>query len=155
MGLNDIVRSFSIEKQSLLLRDSYERVCGKPFPKDPLNRPLGEALYYSTYVIVSHGTEKDPVFNYANQAAQALWGMDWEQFTRLPSRLSAGEDKVEQREAALKEAFAKGYITGYEGIRIDAKGREFHIRNVTLWNLIDANGKQHGQAAMFDTWEYL
>jgi len=155
MSPNNILESRTVQKHSLLLRESYERVCGKPFPLDLTKGPLVEALYYSPTVVVSHGTEKDPVFNYANQAAQGLWGMDWEQFTRLPSRLSAKEDKVEKREAALKEAFAKGYISGYEGIRIDATGKEFYIRNVTLWNLIDAEGQQHGQAALFDQWEYV
>lgn len=155
MELQDILASPEIQKRSLLLRESYETVCGKPFPVDLSNRPLAEALYLSSCVIVSHGTEKDPIFNYANRAAQELWGMNWEEFTRMPSRLSAKEDKVEKREAALKEALAKGYISGYEGIRINAEGKEFYIRNVTLWNLIDKNGKQQGQAAMFEEWEHI
>ncbi len=155
MKPNDLLESLSVAKHSLLLRESYERVCGKPFPIALSNRSVAEALYYSSAVIVSHGMQKDPVFNYANEAAQTLWGMDWEQFTQTPSRLSAKQDKVEKREAALKEAFAKGYITGYEGIRMDVTGKEFYIRNVTLWNVIDSNGQQHGQAAIFDTWEYL
>ncbi len=155
MSAKDILDSLAVQKHCLLLRESYERVCGKPFPIDLSNRPLAEALYYSSSIIVSHGVEKDPVFNYANRAAQELWGMNWEQFTQMPSRLSAREDKVEKREAALKEALRKGYISGYQGIRIDAAGKEFYIRNVTLWNVIDANGLQHGQAALFDTWEYV
>ena len=80
--------------------------------------------------------------------------MNWEVFTQLPSRLSATEDKVETREAALKEAFAKGYMEKYEGIRVDVTGKEFRIKNVTLWNVIDTDGKPHGQAALFDEWEY-
>ena len=150
-----MIESSAIQKHSVLLRESYERVCGKPFPIALTERPLAEILYHSKWVIVSHGMEKDPIFNYANLAAQALWGINWEQFTQLPSRLSAKSDKVETREAALKEAFAKGYIEKYEGIRVDVKGKEFYIKNVTLWNIIDANGLQHGQAAMFDQWEYL
>lgn len=155
MKPEDILASPLVQKHSLLLRESYEKVCGKPFPVDLSNRPLAEALYYSSYCIVSHGMETDPVFNYANRTAQQLWGMNWEQFTRLPSRLSAREDKVDTRAAALKEALAKGYISGYEGIRINAAGKEFYIKNVTLWNLIDANGQQQGQAALFDQWDYL
>ena len=155
MDANRILESIAIQKHSVLLRESYERVCGKPFPIDLSKLPLTEALYTSDWVLVSHGTEKDPVFNYANRAAQRLWGMDWDKFTQLPSRLSAREDKVEKREAALNEAFKKGYITNYEGIRIDARGKEFYIRRVTLWNVIDSNGTLHGQAALFDEWEFL
>jgi len=155
MNLNSIIESIEVHKHSVLLRESYEKVCGKPLPVDLTKLPLTEALYTSDWIVVSHGIEKDPVFNYANRSAQALWGMDWEQFTQLPSRLSAREDKVEKREAALKEAFAKGYIENYEGIRIDANGKEFYIRNVTLWNVIDAEGVHRGLAAMFDEWEYL
>jgi hypothetical protein len=87
MQHNDILTNLAVQKHALLLSESYEKVCGKPFPVDFSNRPLAEALYYSSSCIVSHGTEKDPVFNYANRAAQELWGMDWEQFTRMPSRL--------------------------------------------------------------------
>jgi hypothetical protein len=151
----DLFESIAIEKHSLLLRESYERVCGKPFPIALSEGPLVEALYYSEVILVSHGTEKDPIFNYANLAAQRLWGMNWENFTQLPSRLSAKADKVEKRESALQEAFKKGYIEKYEGIRVDVKGKEFYIKDVTLWNITDANGLQHGQAAMFDQWEYL
>lgn len=43
--------------------------------------------------IVSHGTETDPVFWFANRAAQGLWEMDWARFTRTPSRLSAEPDE--------------------------------------------------------------
>jgi len=155
MKPNSMIESFEVQKHSALLRESYEKVCGKTFPVELSKLPLAEALYTSDWVIVSHGTEKDPVFNYANRSAQALWGMNWEQFTQLPSRLSAHEDKVEKREAALKQAFAKGFIENYEGIRIGANGKEFYIRNVTLWNVIDASGVNRGQAAMFDQWEYL
>lgn len=155
MKLNSIPESLEVQKHSVLLRESYEKVCGKPFPADLSKCPLTEALYTSDWIIVSHGTEKDPVFNYANRSAQVLWGLNWEKFTQLPSRLSARKDKVEKREAALKEAFAKGYIENYEGIRIDAQGKEFYIRNVTLWNVIDTEGVNRGQAAMFDQWEYL
>ncbi|MDB5272293.1 MAG: hypothetical protein JWO58_660 [Chitinophagaceae bacterium] len=155
MSSNSIWQEPSTIKHSHLLVESYQRICGKKFPLNNLITSLPEALYTSEYVIVSHGIENDPVFNYANQAAQRLWGMNWETFTQLPSRSSAREDKVEKRDAALKEAFRKGYISGYEGIRIDATGKEFYIRNVTLWNIADAAGVQQGQAAIFNTWEYL
>lgn len=145
-----------IQAQSDLIKESYERVCGKPFPVVATsNQSLSEAMYFSEWVIVSHGTEQDPIFNYANRTAQLLWLMDWENFTKLPSRLSAKEDKTVKREAALKEALAKGFIDNYEGIRVDSKGKEFYIQDVTLWNLIDKEGVNRGQAAMFASWRHL
>lgn len=41
---------------------------------------------------MSHGLEVDPVFNYANQCALDLFEMTWEDFIKLPSRLSAEAD---------------------------------------------------------------
>jgi hypothetical protein len=29
------------------------------------------------------------------------------------------------------------------------------IKRATVWNLIDAGGVYHGQAAVFDAWQYL
>ena len=46
-------------------------------------------LFEAKFVIVSHNTDQDPIFNYGNQAALDLWDFDWTQFTKLPSRLSA------------------------------------------------------------------
>ncbi|HSZ72437.1 MAG TPA: MEKHLA domain-containing protein [Cytophagaceae bacterium] len=155
MSLNDHWKEPAVEKHSHLLVQSYVRICRKNFPLNTSVMPLPEALYKSEYILVSHGTEEDPIFNYANGSAQQLWRMDWETFTRLPSRLSAREDKVEKRKVALQQALSEGYLSGYEGIRIDATGKEFYIRDVTLWNVIDEAGLIHGQAALFKHWEYI
>jgi hypothetical protein len=31
-------------------------------------------------------------------------------------------------------------------------GRRFRIENGVIWQLLDAHGKCHGQAAVFDSW---
>jgi hypothetical protein len=144
------------EQHVILLVESYERVCQKNFPITAGSRGLAYTLYHHPdYVLVSHGTEVDPIFNYANLAAQGLWQMDWKHFTQLPSRLSAQAIHVNGRAELLKAALDKGYIDNYEGIRVDAKGKEFYIKGVTLWNLMDGEGRYQGQAALFKTWEYL
>lgn len=100
--------------------------------------------------IVSHGTEADPIFRWANPAALALWEMDWDDFTRLPSRQSAA-DTVEvqaDRSRLLTEAREKGWVSGYRGIRVSATGRRFVIEDTVLWTVRDANGVIHGQAAL-------
>ena len=70
--------------------------------------------------IVSHGAEADPIFRWANPVALALWEMSWEDFTRLPSRLSAEEDPAIQtdRSRYLAEAATRGWVADYQGISI-------------------------------------
>ena len=63
MNSVDTIKSLFLQKHSLLLRESYERACGKPFPVDLTERSLTEALYYHKAIIVSHGIEQDPIFN--------------------------------------------------------------------------------------------
>jgi hypothetical protein len=55
----------------------------------------------------------------------------------------------------LAEVTQHGFISGYEGVRISSTGRRFLIKNVTVWNLADAQGRPAGQAAAFDTWHDL
>lgn len=53
------------------------------------NHKLADALYRAPFVVLSHGTEPDPLFNDANLTAQRLSEMTWAQITAMPSRLSA------------------------------------------------------------------
>jgi hypothetical protein len=118
---------------------------------------LAQALFHLPQAIVSHGAETDPVFRYANQQALTLWEMDWHAFTRLPSRLSAesASDIQSDRDTLLKAALAKGWVDDYAGVRISSTGRRFHIRNTTLWNVVDSLGVHHGQAAFIRDWRFL
>jgi hypothetical protein len=56
-------------------------------------KPPGEniyrALFEAPYVVVSHNTEHDPIFNYGNQTALRVFDMDWLEFTSLASRKPA------------------------------------------------------------------
>jgi hypothetical protein len=105
-------------------------------------------------VIVSHGSGPDPVFVYANRCALELWELDWDAFTRLPSRRSADAVHVEERSRWLATAAAKGYVTGCHGERVSSSGRRFIIEDVTIWNVIDEAGLPCGQAAAYRTWRY-
>lgn len=109
-------------------------------------------LYHAPFVVVSHGTEEDPVFNYANATAQQLWSIGWEQFTVMPSRLSAEPERAEDRQRLLNEAAAKGFITDYTGIRISSARQRFKIENVLLFNLGNPASEHIGQAAIFRSW---
>jgi hypothetical protein len=118
---------------------------------------FAQAMFDAPQAIVSHGTEADPIFRYANAQALKLWEMDWDAFTRLPSRLSAeaAGDIQSDRDALLKAALTKGWIDNYSGIRISSTGKRFDIRHTVLWNVVDDTGVRHGQAAFIRDWRFL
>ena len=122
---------------------------------DRSDSQLAQALYEAPFVLVSHSTQYDPVFNYANRCAQNLWKLSWEQFTTLPSRASAEPIENSRRQALLDNAKKQGVIQNYQGVRISSEGRRFYISDVTLWNVVDHAGRYHGQAARFDRWEFM
>lgn len=112
-----------------------------------------EALFCALFVVVSHGTEPDPVLNYGNQAALRLWEMDWDRFIRTPSRMTAEPVHQEERRRILAAAQERGYVEGYRGVRISATGRRFLVTDAILWNVLDDRGRLAGQAATFGTWQ--
>jgi len=106
-------------------------------------------------VIVSHGIETDPIFNYGNPAALALFELDWHTFTQLPSRYSAEALNREERAQMLEKVSRQGYVDDYQGVRVSSTWKRFHIANAYVWNLRDSTGIYQGQAAMFDQWTDL
>jgi len=116
---------------------------------------LAEAIFNAPFALVSHGIEKEPVFNYANKTAMRLFNMNWDEITALPSKYSAEMPNREQRSQLLQEVKSAGYIENYSGVRIAKGGRRFYIEQATVWNLTDTNGVYYGQAAMFSHWRFL
>lgn len=143
------------ERHAELLLDSYRRLTGKELLAVVPGRGRMEQLDEAPFVILSHGTEDDPVLNYGNRMAMALWEMDWEQFTSTPSRLTAEPMEREERARFLAQVTANGYVDHYTGIRISRTGKRFFIRNVTVWNLHDRSGVYRGQAAAFAEYAWL
>jgi len=144
------------ESHSRLLLDSYRRATGQDLLAPvPASGEAAAELFRAPFVLLSHGTEADPVLNYGNAAALKLWEMTWEQFTGTPSRLTAEPMERSQREKLLTDAKEKGYSDGYYGIRISSGGRRFEIRNVLLWSVTDEQGSYRGQAAVFSEWAYV
>jgi len=113
---------------------------------------LAERLFEAPFILLSHGTEVDPVLNYGNRAALTLWEMSWDEFTRLPSRLTAEAPDREERARLLAAVSTRGFIEDYSGVRRSHTGRRFKIARATIWNLLLPNGAFYGQAAMFDHW---
>ena len=139
-----------------MLARSYRRFTGRELLPGLFN-PAGLArnLFNAPFALVSHGTEADPVLNYGNATALALWEMSFEDLTRTPSRLTAEAPLREERARLLAAVTAHGFIDDYSGIRISKTGRRFRIAQATVWNLVTEDGRPCGQAATFDRWEFL
>lgn len=116
---------------------------------------VAAALQRSPLVVVSHGLEADPVLNYGNAAALALWEMPWDMFTRTPSRLTAEAPERGERERLLAAVSTQGFVDDYAGVRVSGTGRRFMIEQATVWNLLDERGARCGQAAAFAAWRYI
>lgn len=149
-----------IKAYNRLMADSFRRVTGTEIVPDSDalgDDELAKAMFEAPQAIVSHGTQTDPIFRYANARTLTLWEMDWDDFTRLPSRRSAEAqaDIQSDRNALLKEALQTGCVDAYQGVRISATGLRFFIRNTVLWNVVDEAGTRHGQAAFIREWDYL
>lgn len=140
------------------MAESYFRLLGHPLSAH-IERLSPEALarflYDAPFALLSHTNAPDPVFSYANRKTQELFGYSWEQFTRLPSRLSAEPASRAERQRLLEQVTSCGYVAGYQGIRIAGDGTRFRIANVVIWNVAQATGGCVGQAAMFDRWTRL
>jgi hypothetical protein len=135
---------------------SYRKLLYKDLALVSHNRTkLAKTLFYAPFVVVSHNTAVDPVFNYGNLKALELFGYSWEEFTQLPSRLSAEPLHQVEREKLLAEVSLKGYLDCYQGVRIAKNGARILIKNATVWNLVDDKGQYAGQAARFGDWQIL
>lgn len=143
----EIYRDPGLAPRIALIAQSFGRLLGRSLV-DPTD-DIVDALWHAPRVIVAHGTGADPVFFFANRAALAAFECDVDAFTRMPSRLSAEAPLREERQALLDRVTRDGFIDDYAGVRISALGRRFRIERAIVWNLVDAAGQLHGQAATF------
>jgi len=146
--------NYQVEHVRLLL-DSLKQWRGCGLMEDLDTISAARQLYHAPFALLSHDNRNDPVINYANRTAQELFEMDWHGFTQLPSRLSAETVVQQEREQLLRRVSEHGYIADYSGVRISSTGLRFMIKQATVWNLQDHQGKQRGQAAMFSHWQHL
>ncbi|MEI6713651.1 MAG: MEKHLA domain-containing protein [Verrucomicrobiota bacterium] len=139
-----------------LLQESFQRVTGTPLlEKQYSPEDAAKALFEAPFALLSHDTQPDPIFTYGNRTAQRLFEITWDELLQLPSRFSAELPNRDERARLLKMVTAQGYINHYEGVRISKTGRRFLIKGAVVWNLIDHQGVNRGQAASFDTWSHL
>jgi MEKHLA domain len=133
-----------------LVRDSYARVVGMRLVQ--AGQDASWLYRHAGYALLAHNTEADPRFIYANRTAQSCFEYSWEEFVQLRSRFSAEAPDRLERQRQLEAVTREGYVSGYRGIRVARSGRRFWIENGVIWQLVDARGICHGQAAVFDSW---
>lgn len=129
-----------------LIEESYARVTAENLV------PEGDSLWSMPHAVVAHGIESPPLFFYANRAALGLFRMGAADFISLPSYRSAEPDLREERAAMLARLDEHDVVMNYSGIRVAADGTRFRIQDAVIWNLVDARGTRHGQAAAITTW---
>ena len=140
----------AIVRQTQLVLNSYRRWLGKELIErsgDEIDE--AQRLFEAAFVVVSHGIEEDPVLNYSNATALALWEMNFEHFTSTPSRSTVEPDLREERAKLLQRTTLVGFSDDYSGVRIAKSGRRFRIGGATIWNLVDEAERYAGQAATF------
>jgi hypothetical protein len=139
-----------------LLAGSHARLVGTPLlPEEAGDDPAGQARWLydeAPFCVLAHNTDADPRFVYANRAAQDRFEYGWDEFTTLPSRLSAEAPDRAERQRLLDAVTRDGFIGDYRGLRIAKSGRRFWIERATVWQLIDEAGILRGQAATFSEW---
>ena len=156
---------------TLLLVESYRRAVGEPLFKggdsgnddDDVGGGIDIAaaprtLYDAPFPVLAHNAFQvdDPVFVYANAAAQAVFESDWKGLVGRPSRESAEADPAIQadRSALLATAAEGDAVTGYRGWRVSVAGTRFEIQDGTLFNVVAPSGSKVGQAVVFTHWVY-
>jgi PAS domain S-box-containing protein len=138
-----------------LLLSRHLALTGRPLCPPRWASPLEAAhwLYADApFGLLAHGTGPDPTFFYANRTAQQCFGYPWEEFTGMPSRLSASARRQEDRDTFVRSVDEHGFADGYNGLRRTRSGEEFWIKDVTMWDLLDPEGNRQGQAAVFRDW---
>ncbi|GAA2675798.1 MEKHLA domain-containing protein [Actinoplanes palleronii] len=132
-----------------LLVDSYRRLTGRELVPEGLHGDkAAEWLDRAPFGLLAHDTATDPVVIYANQKAQTLFAYGDKGLLGLPSRLAAGTQDQQSRQAFMESVLDKGYVDDYRGPRVRKDGTPFWIEDVTIWNLVDADGTLAGQAAL-------
>jgi hypothetical protein len=145
-----------VVRQSQLILNSFRHWLGRELIErsgDEIDE--AQRLFDVDFVVVSHGTEDDPILNYGNATALALWEMNFEHFTETHSRLTAEPMHRDERAQLLERTTRDGYVDDYHGIRISKSGRRFRINQAIVFNLLDAAGNYAGQAATFSDYEFV
>jgi len=106
------------------------------------------------YVLISHGTQDSPVFNYGNMACVNAFARSWENLTSMPSRecvISKSQDEAVRIEL-MRNVTDYGFVDGeFRGYRVRGDGKFIKLTECVVWNCYSEDGETYiGQAALFD-----
>ncbi|HVE22228.1 MAG TPA: MEKHLA domain-containing protein [Acidocella sp.] len=152
--MNNVPPAVPLAELPLLILASYQRLTGRALlPQSVAQEERVRWMYEDApFCVLAHNTQADPLFIYANQAAQRCFEYSWDEFLRVPSRLSAETADRFERQQLLDAVTRDGFAVGYRGLRVAKSGRRFWIEDGIVWQLRDTSGRVHGQAATFPRW---
>ena len=159
MQLNPFLEAYRqaafLLRHSHLLMTSYQHWTGEALVV--ANDDVTHALMHAQFAVASHAVADDPMFNYANHQALALFKMAPEEMLGLPSRYSAEAMLREARADFLYQVSTHGFIENYSGVRIAKDGSRFLIEQATVWNVVDVSLPKQvlGQAVIIKAWHAL
>lgn len=131
--------------------DSLEQYYGKSLYDELSVSGPGAIHNNERYVVISHGTQDDPVYNYGNKAGLLFFGYPEHEFVQLPSRYSAPSGALRQdRSQIVQHVLDHGWTIIDEAIRQNKARESFRVRRILYFNVNDDDGKRIGQAATFD-----
>lgn len=142
--------------QTQILLNSYAQFVGEELlDRSGSEDEQEQRLFEAPFVVVSHGTQDDPILNYGNATALQLWRISIPVLLKTPSRLTAEAMHRDERARLLERTTRDGFVDDYRGVRIATTGKRFLIDRATVWNLVDETGERVGQAATFSEWTFL
>ncbi len=143
------------QEHAMRLFSSFKHLLARDLIKNYKNDyDIARQLFHAPFALVSHNTDSDPIFNYANLKALEIFELSWEEYTQTPSRLSAEPINQAERDRLLALVTNNGYIDHYSGVRISKTGKRFRIKKAIVWNII-ADNVYTGQAACFEEWAFI
>lgn len=121
VGIQDKSRHVSILDMSL------KKLTGRGV-YDRMNIPQGalqEVLSNNRFVLISHGTQKDPIYNFGNTACLEAFVRTWQELCRIPSRESVVTRSQDDalRIELMNNVTNNGFVEGATGIRVTGDGR--------------------------------
>ena len=144
-----------IDQPTRLILSNYRRLLGRDLAGIAEGPAAAEQLFDAPCAVLSAlgPFGSDHAFNYANRTALQLFEYSWDELMGKPSSASAEPVHRDERRKLLDAVGRDGFIENYSGIRISKNGRRFRIKEATVFNLLDDEGKYVGQAATFSDWE--
>lgn len=143
---------------AILLDRSLKRLTGRGIYDRIGVQPSSPKGIYNTvclnerFVLISHGTESNPIYNFGNVAALQAFARSWDdiKFPSAESVVLRSQDEVLRKELMMKVT-KNGFVEGASGIRVRGDGKFIKLVDAIVWNCYDMDDSTYvGQAAFFD-----